>query len=377
MKFLFASPHALFDSSSGAAISMYSILKELKRAGHSVATLQSTIYDSQANHALRPHPEKPLLKPFSHHDNDIPHTIVPCKHWYRPYMTAIEELAFEGIFNQFIKQAKPDVLITYGGMLLERAILRNAKEQGIKTVFYLVNLSYSNPLSFRDVDLPITDSASTSNFYKNKYQLDVRVIGRVIDKETYKVKHHKPEYITFINPTPEKGASLVINLARKLHQYDKKIKFLIVESRGKVAQTQKILEDNDPLPDNVSILPTQADMRNVYEKTKILLLPSFIQESGPRVSLEAVINKIPVIASNHGGTKELIGDAGTYVDIPVPLQKNPLLDIPESTLHDWEEAVLRLLNHPEIFAEKIAACENQAKLIDNQKTIRNLIGFLN
>lgn len=377
MKFLFASPHALFDSSSGAAISMYNMLRELCKQGHQVATIQASIYDSKASYEARPLPDKLPLRPFSYQEHGINHTIIPSRHWYRPNMTAIEESCFEDIYNKFLHQAKPDVLITYGGMLLERTMLRNAREQGIKTVFFLVNASYQNMLSFKDVELIITDSQSTSDYYKNKHRLDVKVVGKILDKDHYLATNRSPQYITFINPTPEKGARLVFELARKIQARDNTIKFMIVESRGTVMDTLKILKDSHPLPSNITVMPTQHHMRDIYKLTKLLLLPSFVQESGsPRVALEAMINDIPIIACNHGGTHEMVGDAGTYLNIPESLRKNPSLEIPEETINDWVTSVMELCNNPSTYMNKIAACQRQSQLIDNQRTIDNLINFI-
>ncbi len=59
---------------------------------------------------------------------------------------------------------------------------------------------------------------------------------------------------------------------------------------------------------NVTITKHSNDMRKIYDRTKILLVPSICNEGFGRVIIEANINEIPVIASDVGGIKEAIGE---------------------------------------------------------------------
>jgi hypothetical protein len=47
-------------------------------------------------------------------------------------------------------------------------------------------------------------------------------------------------------------------------------------------------------------------MKQVWEKTKVLVIPTLIQEAFGRVAVEAAINGIPVIASDKGGLPEAV-----------------------------------------------------------------------
>jgi glycosyltransferase involved in cell wall biosynthesis len=54
-------------------------------------------------------------------------------------------------------------------------------------------------------------------------------------------------------------------------------------------------------------------MKRIYAQTRTLLIPSTWHEPFPRVSLEAMCNGIPCIASSRGGLPEAIGDAGIII----------------------------------------------------------------
>ena len=71
---------------------------------------------------------------------------------------------------------------------------------------------------------------------------------------------------------------------------------------------------------NITTMPYAPDPRTfyptVYSLTKLLLMPSLWYESFGLVAAEAMLNGIPVLASNRGALPETIGDAGFLFDIP-------------------------------------------------------------
>ena len=70
-----------------------------------------------------------------------------------------------------------------------------------------------------------------------------------------------------------------------------------------------------PLPDNVTYLGHQADMKEFYRRIKIILVPSLVEEGFSRMILEAAANGIPAIANQVGGIPEALGDSGGLIPI--------------------------------------------------------------
>lgn len=71
--------------------------------------------------------------------------------------------------------------------------------------------------------------------------------------------------------------------------------------------------DERPRVDNVAVIPTQADMRAVWSRTRVLLMPSAFETWG-MAGVEAMCSGIPVVAHPTPGLLESLGDAGTFVD---------------------------------------------------------------
>jgi glycosyltransferase involved in cell wall biosynthesis len=110
--------------------------------------------------------------------------------------------------------------------------------------------------------------------------------------------------ITLINMNEDKGGKIFWELARIF----KDKKFIGVKG---VYGDQVGYKDELP---NVTILENTLDIKSVYEKTRIVIMPSS-HESWGMVALEAASSGIPTIASPTEGLKESLGDAGIFAEI--------------------------------------------------------------
>jgi len=108
--------------------------------------------------------------------------------------------------------------------------------------------------------------------------------------------------ITLVNLTRPKGAELFAELARRLP-----------ERRFLGVQGPDASELAGAPPANVTTLAQVDDMRDVYGRTRVLLVPSVYEAYG-RVALEAGWSGIPTIAHPTDGMREALGDAAVWVD---------------------------------------------------------------
>lgn len=109
----------------------------------------------------------------------------------------------------------------------------------------------------------------------------------------------KNEYITLVNLNENKGGRLFWKLAAAMPEQ----KFLGVRGYGPQ------IEGNLP---NVTVIDNTPEMREVYKKTRILLMPSLYESYG-MAALEAMASGIPVLAHESFGTRENLSDAGIFL----------------------------------------------------------------
>lgn len=144
--------------------------------------------------------------------------------------------------------------------------------------------------------------------------------------------------VTLVNLSPAKGGRVFQRLAKAMPQ----VEFLGVMGHTG-SQRQSLLT-------NVETVDNTADMREVYSRTRILLMPSQ-HETWGRVGIEAMCSGIPVIANPTPGLKESLGDAGVFV--------------PRNDLSGWAAEIKRL-SDPDEWAKQSAKSLARVAELDPQ-----------
>jgi glycosyltransferase involved in cell wall biosynthesis len=366
---MFTAINCVLDPSNGAAISIRTFLRFLSRYGVECQSLSASIYD-------RPGPGDvlenlsgtgalPVAEPglpqtlWLAVDGTVRHNIVQM-----PVMTQ-RELPVAGeqiLFNRalaILDEFKPDVLLVYGSRRYERSMLKQARKRGIKTIFYLVHPGYKKLEHFQHVDHIFTDTEATRQLFADRFGFDAQVIGKFIEPPVTANAARPAEYVTFINPAPEKGVTLFLRIAELAAQIMPSMKFLVVENRSTLAAAEQRTGLNLDRFRNVKRVGLQRDMGNVFAATRVLLVPSLWHDSGPRVAAEAVSLGIPSVVSNRGGLPELVGGAGIVIDPPPPLVADHWLVPPLSDAIPWVEALRVLLTNKEEYERCVAEAHAQ------------------
>lgn len=130
----------------------------------------------------------------------------------------------------------------------------------------------------------------------------------VVEPERYRCE--RGTKITLVNPTPTKGANTFKALAKQMPERE----FLAVEGGyGDQIITAPGTDPKYAASGNIEWMAHTPDIREVFRKTKVLLMPSDYESYG-RVGIEAACAGIPTIAHPTEGLKEAFGDAGIFID---------------------------------------------------------------
>lgn len=362
MKILFAAPHCLLDPSSGAALSCRAILEGLAALGHQVVALGPTVFDRPRAASGQAFVE--ALKASSVGEGPkavwkvghrgVQYLLTVARTQLRLEMTAREEDVLFATLRMAIGQLKPDAVMTYGGQILDRFMRDWLARQGVPVVFYLANPSYRMADHFRHVDRIITDSKATAALYRERLGIEPEPVGKFIAPA--KVRG-EGAYVTFVNPAPSKGVGVFVAIAREALSRGLATRFLVIESRGRLAPFLKGhgLSPED-LP-NVTVKPLQANMNRVWLQTRLLLVPSLWHESGPRVVPEALSAGIPVLATDGGGTPEMLNGSGFLFPKPEGGKETYARIVPPETASPWVDRIATLEGDPEALQAARAAAD--------------------
>ena len=163
-----------------------------------------------------------------------------------------------------------------------------------------------------------TDVAVFNTHWLEEHYSDLSVVKFTvhpyINPEDYKTDHGKK--VTLVNLWDRKGHEIFYELAERMPD----VEFLGVKG----GYGEQVIRD---FP-NVEIMENTPNMKEVFGKTKVVLMPSQYESYG-RVAVEASASGIPSIVTPTRGLREALGESGTYVEY--------------SDVDGWENALRAIL----------------------------------
>lgn len=262
---------------------------------------------------------------------------------------------FDRLFDDELRAFRPQIVFTYGGSEGERRRRVRARRQGAKLVFGLRNEAYLTPHSLDDVDAVLTPSQYLSDLYRNALGVDSTPLPPPILPEEVQCQEHDPIFITMINPSPDKGVTVLARLAEVLSVERPDLPILVIESRGTAGLLASVaLLGGFDLRrhENIMVSPPVPLPRDIYTPTRVLIVPSLLESAG-RVVEEALLNGIPPVVSDRGGLPEMCAGAGFVVPLPKTLQVADRMPVAAEVVRPWVDTIVRLCDDDQFYQ---AAC---------------------
>lgn len=244
------------------------------------------------------------------------------------WTTRVPALLAPSRAKAYMKKLKPDVVITtLIDPVFTRDVLQAAKDEGAVTVYYeqfynCITRRYKDTLLSTEkeivpwgrqilssCDLIYSNGSFVQNVMKKLVGFQSKVLHPFIDFSDCAVPKgkHDPKYVTMVNPDPGKGGDTLVHLVQSMPD----VEFLAVKVSNKC--DYRAVDAAAKACKNLTIWEFQKDVRKVYEKTKLLIIPTIVDETFGRVIQEAQSNGIPVIGRDVGGIKDTMGDGGILI----------------------------------------------------------------
>ena len=151
----------------------------------------------------------------------------------------------------------------------------------------------------------IANSEFTATKINDLFGVEAAMIYPPIKLDNYKVEYVPDGHITMVNPRAEyKGTNIFLDIADRLSDEE----FFLV---GPIS-SDSIRRRADRMH-NVTHWSWCDDMRDAYNKSKLVVVPSRVQEAFGRVPAEAMVSGIPCVVSSRGGLPEVVGETGLVV----------------------------------------------------------------
>jgi len=388
-RLLFTCYHFHLDTSNGAAISSREILRLLARRGWEVRVLCGPLLDFFDGRQRIPQiiADRGITPQVTYGRSDgidfsllefqdeqmqvevfLPNTQNASQQHNHHPPTPGEGNVFLERHRQICELWRPHIVMTYGGFWMIEPLLQISHAFHAKTVFSLRNFAYKNAAMFHEVDLTLVPSQFASDWYAEKLGIKSTPIPSPIDWNTILCDNDISErkYVTFVNPDPNKGVYVFAQIAKQLWERRPDIPLLVVEGRAGadwLARTGVDLQGVGNMSPGCcasGIMANTPDPRDFYRVTKIMLVPSLFLESFGRVAAEAMMNGIPVVASNRGALPEVIGDAGITLEIPAQYTPETRIAPMPEEVEPWVNAIIHLWDNTTLYNELSAKGRSRA-----------------
>ena len=261
---------------------------------------------------------------------------VPCDRGlgYPVYRSWVPASGVSQVLRQVIGEFKPDTVVFEAGFGQRMDLVPQCSHNGVRTALYFHDVEFERMQGLDTMDdrtVLIANSTYTATRLHERFGRKAVVVPPLVTPERY-ITTINPTYVLHVNPHPMKGIETTLDLARARPD----LPFHVQESwtlsddvvGGYRRQAQGL--------SNVEWAEPVSDMKSVWSRTRVLLVPSRWIETWGRVVTEAQLNGIPVISSDSGGLPESVGDGGVVIPRSAPIDEwNRVLGLV------WEEGEYR------------------------------------
>jgi glycosyltransferase involved in cell wall biosynthesis len=367
MRILLALHNAYTDHTSGAAHSMRILMQWLQRSGHDCRVLGTARFDARPPDDLNAHlreldvpvrrspPSKAFVRSVRKPANmivgsptvdftleDVRVTMLLTRAQAGSPADRYEAEQFLYVLDDVFHEFQPDLLLTYGAHPVVQEAMRRAKARRITTVFTLRNYGYEDRKYFDHVDHVFTCSPYLSEVYRQQIGLLSEGLESPIEWAEVEAPDEMRQYVTFVNPIPQKGALLFARLADMLGSRRPDIPILVVQSAASAGGLNAIQGLDFGRYPQIMAAPATPRPADFFALTRILLVPSTFREPFGRVAAEALINGIPPLVSDRGALPETVHRAGRVLPLPAWMTESTTELPTVEEAQPWFDAVCEL-----------------------------------
>ncbi len=248
---------------------------------------------------------------------------------------------FLRLFDEVFGQKRSDWLVVDGPDRWAATLLGRSRPRGVPAFALLHGGNHKDPDAFARADLGLTHSRLTVDYYHEVLGMPCVDLPFPIDIEAVRATKRASDCLLIVDPTAARGAYLLAPLIAALGRRRPDIPVLVVEGQGTaatLASSGLSAEDHE----RVQCLPTGTDPRSYWGRARLMIEPDLAWDAAPTTAIAALVNGVPILASDRGALPEILGESGVILPVPervTPATQTPLII---AEVEPWVDAVARL-----------------------------------
>ncbi len=263
-----------------------------------------------------------------------------------PDADADAESAFLRQLDAALAHDRPDLLMARGDDPRAAEILRRGRAAGIATALRVRDCDRFDPTPAPLADTLLATSRFAADYLHELTGRPATVVPDPPNLDRVRATHRQADYLTFLDPTRRGGLLPFARIATELGQRRPDIRILVVASPHEAAALNGCGGDLSTLG-TIDVMSPPSDPKVAWARTRLAVLPSLDWAASPDLAVAALLNGVPVVASNRGSLPETLGPAGIVLPLPDRLTPaTPTLPNAEEVA-PWVEAILRLWDDTE------------------------------
>lgn len=237
----------------------------------------------------------------------------------------LEELAALSQLVRWTAAAwRPDVALVGGGARFCRVLGEVLGRSGVSAALWLDRPGAVRPEVFGE---PGEAAAETGGVWRGvvvpsrfmqrlcreRAGVSAELVYPMVRRERVHCPVRRPMYVTYVSPTPGHGAGFAATLVAELRRRRPDIPVLVVEGSGRLELMERLCGEGG-LGEwsrlGVRTMRRTEDPRTFLAVSRVLLVPAVRPVGRSRLTLEALVNGVPVLASDAGALAELFPISG-------------------------------------------------------------------
>lgn len=225
-------------------------------------------------------------------------------------------------------------------------VLSAARNRGIATVALVPDCTPYDPTPFREADVVLTPSRLAMEYLREAHGLPCANLPPVVATEPV-AEPGEGGAVVFDATAPGCGLTVFAQIVEEIGSRRSSLPIVVIGGDGSLPM---------PRGGSVRCVP-QSAAADAWAAARVCLAPQVGWEYLPRAVLSAVARGVPVVASDCGATRELIGTAATTLPLPSGITAAFTARLQPDEVAPWAEAVLRLFDDPAFFQQRQAVAE--------------------